>query len=325
MNVKVVSTSSIERDFSIKGTNFGDLIDELEGNSKFQDYQFIYNGNLLSNIAKGTKLQNICQDNGGSIQIQKKQIDNPSKIQPNPTSIPIPKTIVPLVDQSPPPQPQPNDVWTTMVQPTGNEIPPPNSNSQIHPVIPPQPKPNFVISGSTIGNSGFLPPNPVPSNYNPQKNVPQPAAFTPPFLQQPTKIPNQFPINQPPIIQPTIIQPPQSLRKEVPYRAQINDEQKIINDYRIKITDKGNRVELINEKYDMKAVFLEENANEKIQTEIKSQLTKDLYAQDIKLVVKCLVGEQNQSTKVIFKKNLDGIAIQWATGLITLFDFDLAI
>lgn len=32
---------------------------------------------------------------------------------------------------------------------------------------------------------------------------------------------------------------------------------KMINDFKIKITDKGNRVELNNENYDMNAIFLE--------------------------------------------------------------------
>ncbi|CAD8055508.1 unnamed protein product [Paramecium primaurelia] len=366
MSIVVVSTQNTQKEIPEKGTNFGDLIDEFEPSGKFVDYQFAYDGKILQNISKATKLAAICQGKGGRIEIQRKQSNqqfskilstNPQPNQPSPFTQQTYQQNTPSINQQEQKSSsiqkgeQPASVWDTVLQPNLQN---PQEKQQVNFGSNPQLKASPFIKPSVQQSAGQNSFTPIPVNVSATPGPFVPAAVsTPPGPFVPSAVPtppgpfvpaavstqappfsqNQ-PINiisppipkftQPPVISQTIQQPQtQTLRKTVKYKSQINDEQKIINDYKIKITEKGNRVELESEKYDMKVVFLEENANEKIQSEIKKQLTKDAYPQDIKLLVKCLVGEENQSTKVIFKKNFDGLAIQWATGLITLFDFKL--
>ncbi|CAD8157481.1 unnamed protein product [Paramecium pentaurelia] len=380
MSIIVVSTQNTQKEIPEKGTNFGDLIDEFEPSGKFVDYQFAYNGIIVQNISKGTKLAAICQGKGGRIEIQRKQSNQQfSKIQsnnpqPNQPSLFTQQTyqqITPSINQQDQTSSsiqkgeQSASVWDTVQQPNLQnpqqidsifmklpaQLPasqnsftpiPANVSATPGPFVPsavPTPPGPFVPSAVPTPPGSFVPSAvPPPATFVPSAVTTPPGPFVPSAV--PTKAPPFSQIQQTaqtniisppipkfaqsPVMSQTIQQPQtQTLRKTVIYKDQINDEQKIINDYKIKITEKGNRVELESEKYDLKVVFLEENANEKIQSEIKKQLTKDAYPQDIKLLVKCLVGEQNQSTKVIFKKNFDGLAIQWATGLITLFDFKL--
>ncbi|CAD8065536.1 unnamed protein product [Paramecium sonneborni] len=236
-------------------------------------------------------------------------IPNPNRVtiantNPNPNPTP------PFLNQNPTPViiPNPTPVINPTTNPTPVLIPNPTTVINPTPVIIPNPTPVIIQTPNPVIN-------PTPNSTSVINPTPNP---TPVLIQNPT----------PPVINstpnpPSVIIP--HLRKELVLKSVIEEEIKIINDFKIKITDKGNRVEVENEKKDFMMVFLEQYANENIQTEIRQQLSQNRkdYLSDPKYVVKCQVSEKNDSTKVLFKQKFDGFAIQWATGLVTICDFEL--